>query len=96
MPLSCIIEFGGVELRRFIYLFVCLLIYLFNVCEGSVCVHAYRLEKGIGSHRATVIDSCELPCGCWGLNSGPLEEQPILLTAEPFLQPKGWVLFVCL
>ena len=32
-------------------------------------------------------DSCELPCGCWELNPGPLEEQSVLLTAEPFLQP---------
>ena len=26
---------------------------------------------------------CESPCGCWELNSGPLGEQPVLLTAEP-------------
>ena len=25
--------------------------------------------------------------GCWELNSGPLEEQSVLLTAEPSLQP---------
>jgi hypothetical protein len=25
-----------------------------------------------------VIDSCEWPCGCWELNFGPLEEQPVL------------------
>jgi hypothetical protein len=24
---------------------------------------------------------------CWDLNSGPLEEQSVLLTAEPSLQP---------
>ena len=34
------------------------------------------------------IDGSEPPCGCWELNSGPLEEQPVLLTAEPSLQPK--------
>jgi len=26
------------------------------------------------------------PYGCWELNSGPLEEQPVLLTTEPSLQ----------
>jgi hypothetical protein len=26
-------------------------------------------------------------CGCWELNSGPLEEQSLLLTSEPSLQP---------
>ena len=32
-------------------------------------------------------DGCEPPYGCWELNSGPLEEQSVLLTSEPFLQP---------
>jgi len=27
------------------------------------------------------------PCGCWELNSGPLEEQLVFLTTEPSLQP---------
>jgi hypothetical protein len=35
-----------------------------------------------------VMDGCEPPCGCWELNSGPLEEQSVLLTAEPLLQPR--------
>ena len=32
-------------------------------------------------------DSCELPCGCWELNPGPQEEQSVLLTTDPSLQP---------
>ena len=32
-------------------------------------------------------DGCEQPCGCWDLNSGPLDEQLVLLTTEPSLQP---------
>lgn len=35
-----------------------------------------------------VTDSYELMCGCWELNSGPLEEQPVLLMAYTFLQPR--------
>lgn len=31
------------------------------------------------------LDGCELPCGCWELNSGPLVEQYALLTAEILL-----------
>jgi hypothetical protein len=34
-----------------------------------------------------VTDECEPPCGCWDLNSGPSEEQSVLLTIEPSLQP---------
>jgi len=37
-------------------------------------------EEGIGSHYG-----CEPPCGHWDLNSGPLEEQSVLLTTEPSL-----------
>jgi hypothetical protein len=33
------------------------------------------------------MDGCEPPCGCWDLNSRPLEEQSVLLTAEPSHQP---------
>jgi hypothetical protein len=40
-----------------------------------------------------ITDGCEPLCGCWDLNSGPSEEQSVLLTAEPSLQsPK--VLFL--
>lgn len=40
---------------------------------------------GLGLH------SYELPCGFWKLNLGPLEEQPVLLTAKPSLRPlKGF------
>ena len=34
-----------------------------------------------------ITDGCEPPCGCWELNSGPLEEHSVLLTTEPSLQP---------
>jgi hypothetical protein len=36
-----------------------------------------------------ITDGCEPPCGCWELNSGSLEEQSVLLTAEASLQPLG-------
>jgi hypothetical protein len=32
-----------------------------------------------------IIDGCEAPRGCWELNSGPEEEQSVLLSAEPSL-----------
>jgi hypothetical protein len=40
-----------------------------------------------------ITDGCEPPCGCWELNSGPLEEQTVLLTAEPSLQPSIIIIF---
>jgi hypothetical protein len=38
-----------------------------------------------------ITDGCELPYGCWDLNSGPSEEQSVLLTTEPSLQPPSLV-----
>jgi hypothetical protein len=35
----------------------------------------------------SITDGCEPPCGCWDLNSGPSQEQSVLLTAESSLQP---------
>ena len=37
----------------------------------------------------SITDGCEPPCGCWDLNSEPLEKQPVLLTAEPPPQPQN-------
>lgn len=49
--------------------------YLFYVYEQTVAV----LKHTIRGH--------QIPCGCWELDSGPLEEQFMLLTAEPPLYP---------
>jgi hypothetical protein len=35
-----------------------------------------------------IMGGCELPCGCWDLNSGPSEKQSVLLITEPSLQPE--------
>ena len=37
-------------------------------------------------------DGCEPPRGCWDMNSGSLEEQSVLLTTEPSLQPHTQIL----
>jgi hypothetical protein len=45
------------------------------------------LCEGVRSPGTGVRNNCELSCGCWELYPGPLEEQPVFLTAEPSLQP---------
>jgi hypothetical protein len=37
-----------------------------------------------------IMDGCEPPSGCWDLNSEPSEEQSVLLTTEPSLQPPSF------
>jgi hypothetical protein len=39
----------------------------------------------------SLISGFFFPCGCWDLNSGPSEEQSVLLTTEPSLQPDKWI-----
>ena len=41
-------------------------------------------------------DICELLCVCWELNPDPLEEQPVILTTEPSLQPPNMFCFFSL
>jgi hypothetical protein len=48
------------------------------------CWHVCLCE-GVRSPETGVIDSCELPCGYWELNPGPLEEQVVLLTDKTSL-----------
>jgi hypothetical protein len=44
----------------------------------------FRHQKRVSN---PITDGWEPPCGCWELNSGPLEEQSLFLTAESSLQP---------
>jgi hypothetical protein len=59
--------------KRFIHL-------VYNVLYTHMPAHPKRAPDFI-------IDGYEPPCGCWELNLGPLEKQPVLLTSEPSLQP---------
>jgi hypothetical protein len=62
------------------FLFIYLLIYLSYLhCS---CLQTLQKRE---SDLITV--GCGPPCGCWDLNSGPVEEQSVVLTSEPSLQP---------
>ena len=50
------------------------------MCIGALPV---CISEGVRSPRTEATDRCELPRGCWELNPGPLEEQPVFLTTEP-------------
>lgn len=58
------------------------------------CLHAcvmctpdtHGSQKSAGPIGTGIMGGCELPCGCWELNSSPLQVQQVLLTAEPFLE----------
>jgi hypothetical protein len=45
------------------------------------------LCEGAGFFGIGIRDHCELPRRCWELNPDSLEDQSVLLTPEPSLQP---------
>ena len=46
-------------------------------------------------HLIPLLMVVESQCGCWGLNSGPLEKQSVLLTAEPSRHPDETFSMLC-
>lgn len=56
---------------------VCPSVYLFTMCVS--CQRS--LEECIESHELVLIGGCELPCGSWGSNKSPLQEQKVSLNA---------------
>ena len=48
-------------------------------------MHVVAAKARRGSPRTRVVDGYEPPCGWWELNSGPLQEQQVLLMCEPSL-----------
>jgi hypothetical protein len=73
------------------FFFKDLFTYLCITCRYTVAVIQKRASD-------LITDGFEPPCGCWDLNSGPLEEQSVPLTAEPSLQPLKniFILLICL
>ena len=50
-------------------------------------MYASISQDGIRCDSTTFTDHCALLYGCWELNSGPLKEQSVLLTAKSSLKP---------
>jgi hypothetical protein len=71
-----------------IHTYVCVYVYMYMIYLFISCMSALPACTTACHKKASdpITDGCELSCGCWGLNSGPLEEQIVLLTAEPSLQ----------
>jgi hypothetical protein len=56
------------------------LFYLYEYTCSCLQTHQKRASD-------LITNGCKPPCGCWDLNSGPSEEQSVLLTTQPSLQP---------
>jgi hypothetical protein len=56
-----------------------------SVCH--ICACYYGGQGRVLNPQELLSDGFKLPCGCWELNPSPQEDLPVLLTAEPSLQP---------
>ena len=70
------------------------------VCVGTHKCSSCECQKGVSDPMKRWLWATW--CGCWELNSSPVQEQPVISTAESHLQPLGWeaqifilLLFVC-
>jgi hypothetical protein len=66
-------------------------VYGYFACMYGMSVH-HPIDTCGGQERALALIELDsqkamLPCGSWELSPGSLQEQPVLLTAEPLLQP---------
>jgi hypothetical protein len=63
------------------------LIFFFYYLFIVFWVHCNCLQRHQKRAPNPTSDGCEPPCGCWELNSGPLEEQSVLLTLSHLSSP---------
>lgn len=61
-----------------------------HVCTQCACLVSTKVTSS-----CWLPCNFELPCGCWELNSGPLQEQQMLLTMTSLLQDQNIVVFSC-
>jgi hypothetical protein len=77
-------------------LFIYFYVYEYTVAVQIVMSHHVIHWSYLQTYQKKASDlitgGCELPCGCWDLNSGPLEGQSVLLPAESSLQSANLVL----
>jgi hypothetical protein len=63
-------------------------LFLFFFKDVFIIIHKYTVADSRHTRRGRlIVGGCEPPCGYWDLNSGPSEEQSVLLPAEPPRQP---------
>lgn len=72
--------------------------FILPLCALVFCLHMCLCEEGVRSPGTGIVDSYELPWRCWELMPSPLEEQQVLLAAEPrggfswsdYVKKAGW------
>lgn len=71
---------------KYLLLFYESFVYI-NVCVSCTSLVLMKAREGVGSPETGVIESCQLPCGCWELKPCRLQEQHVLLTTSSVSSP---------
>lgn len=66
---------------------MCMYVVCLSECLPCTCRCPQNLEVAIGSPETSYRQLWVAQCRCWESNPAPLEEQPLLLTAELSFQP---------
>lgn len=64
--------------------------HILPTCMSGHHVHMWQLRRskeGLAFSGTRVVSVCEPLCGCWDLTLSHLQEQQVLLTSKPSLQP---------
>jgi hypothetical protein len=76
----------SVAVLHFLVLVFSLYFFKFYLFILYMRIHCRCLQTHQKRASDLITDGCESPCGCWELNSGPQEEQPVHLTTALSLQ----------
>lgn len=72
----------------FCFVFYCVQVFCLQTDACNMCTSgARRSHERVVEPVELVTDGCEIRCGSWKLNQGPLKGQPVLLATAPSLQP---------
>jgi hypothetical protein len=67
----------------YIYTYIYIHTHIYIIYRSALSAYTLACQK----RASDPLNGCEPPCGCWELNSRPLEEQPVFLKSEPSHQP---------
>jgi hypothetical protein len=91
MCLKIMVISTSLSMKGIYFMCVCIRMYMCICMYVRVCAPCIEGQGGLRDIEllATgVIGGCETLCGCWELNPSPVQQQQVLLTNEPFQQPR--------
>jgi hypothetical protein len=70
-------QFSPVGTSSLVLFCFCFVLFLNDLFISFIWVHCSSLHTHQNRASDPITDGCEPPCGCWELNSGPLEAQAV-------------------